>query len=363
MGGAAPSRPAEGRLRPRARYPRRVRVATAFARPRVGLAGNPSDLAGGRVLAFTFDAFRAQARAWAAEGLVLAVGQGEEVRCGDTEEVAERLSDRSSSARPRGGAALIGAALVALARAKEVPAPRNLAVAFSSDVPRQVGLGGSTAIVVAVLRAVARLLGAELSPARVAEIALTAERDVLGTVAGPMDRVSVAHGGLLHIDCTSTATRAHPTALDAALLPELVLAHEQRPGRPSGLIHAEGALRRARGEADAAALDALADLAERARDALLAGDRDTLWSVLDAHPALRERALGLSRSDRAAIEVGRRAGAATKQCGSGGAWVALPRAPEDLPRVRAAFAEAGYATLIPRVAAGAGAGLGEERVR
>ena len=60
---------------------------------------------------------------------------------------------------------------------------------WRTSIPRGVGLGGSSAIVIAVLRALCALHGTELDPARMAELALAIETEDLAIAAGPQDRV------------------------------------------------------------------------------------------------------------------------------------------------------------------------------
>ena len=55
---------------------------------------------------------------------------------------------------------------------------------MSTTIPRSVGLAGSSAIVIAALRAA----GVDLEPPEVAELALAIERDDLGIAAGLQDR-------------------------------------------------------------------------------------------------------------------------------------------------------------------------------
>ena len=54
-------------------------------------------------------------------------------------------------------------------------------VKWRTSVPRGVGLGGSSAIVIAALRALCDLHGTALDPARMAELALAVETEDLGS--------------------------------------------------------------------------------------------------------------------------------------------------------------------------------------
>ena len=84
----------------------------------------------------------------------------------------------------------------ALARA--VPG-RTVDVRWTSDIPRSVGLAGSSAIVVATLRALARPGDPAPDPLELAKLALLVEQD-LGIVAGLQDRAVQATGEPVLVD-------------------------------------------------------------------------------------------------------------------------------------------------------------------
>ncbi len=176
--------------------------AHAFAR--AGLVGNPSDLYGGAGIGFTFDAFRAEVE----------------------------LADAAEWSCP---SPLLEAALAEAADLEQPPG----AFRFTSDVPRQAGLAGSSAIVIAALRALAARAGGALPPSELAERAWRAENERLGIRSGPMDRLVQAHGGLLRMDFAMPFAPGACAALDPAALPPLLLAWDPHPGRASGAVHDE----------------------------------------------------------------------------------------------------------------------------
>src|ERR1700727_331119 len=105
------------------------RVGRGVASARAALAGNPSDGYGGAVLALALPARRATARAW-----------------------------RSEAAAGDPPAELV-TATVARCTAELGPAARAVtSVAWDTSIPRAVGLGGSSAIVVATLPPLCGLL-------------------------------------------------------------------------------------------------------------------------------------------------------------------------------------------------------------
>ena len=134
-------------------------MASGRAFARAALAGNPSDGYGGAVLAVCVPELVAHAEAGPA---------------------ARGVSEPPS--------ALVEAAVARFGRGA-------CAVRWTTTVPREVGLAGSSAIVTATVRALCALHGHELAPAALAELVLAVEVEDLGIAAGPQDRYAQAHEG------------------------------------------------------------------------------------------------------------------------------------------------------------------------
>jgi glucuronokinase len=328
-----------------------VRSVTATAYARAGLLGNPSDIYGGRVLAFTFRNFAARVVVEPAERVELGTGVS-----------ADSLVDAVALgvAGRHGSNALLAAALKTLTD----HAPRLLAlpagdpqlgcrVTVTTDIPRQVGLAGSSAIVVAALRALTRWFGVALDAAAVAELALRAERDELGITAGPMDRVVQAYGGLLYIDCRPPRSPGSYLSLDPGLLPPLFVAWDPALGASSGTLHDEVRARWERGDRGVqAVVEELATLADHGREALRARDVARLRRLVDRNFDVRASIWNLGPRDHELVAVGRRRGAAVKFCGSGGSVLGVMRDAAEYPALEEAYRAAGCAILQPEVVVG-----------
>ena len=178
--------------------------------------------------------------------------------------------------------ALMAAALRRLARIAPLP-DRGFGLRFASEVPGEVGLAGSSALVVAALRALDAAFGVGLGPDELAAAALEAETEELGIAAGPQDRVVQAHGGLVMMDFAPPSGAPWSVEpLDPGLLPPLFVAWRRDTATHSGDYHRE--LRRRHAEGDPAlhgCMGRLAALASAARDALLAGDAAEFGRCLD----------------------------------------------------------------------------------
>lgn len=317
----------------------------AHALPRAGLLGNPSDLYSGAVIAFTFPAFRASVRIEPA---------GPENEAGSLAEdpTADLVVDwsRASQLDPlglEGLPRLVAAALRRFVDRFPLASPgatERILLRASTDIPRQVGLAGSSAVVVATLRVLAAWQGREIAALELAEMALAAETEELNTLAGPQDRLAQAHEGLVHMDFRQIPWRAK--LLDTARMPPALVAWDPEPGRDSGAVHDDV---RARWEAgDPGVRGVLAEfpvLVAEGLECLRSGDHRRLRALVDENFDLRARIFPIDERQRRLVELGRAAGAGTKFCGSGGAVLCVVEEPGELARVEAAFAEAGCPAL------------------
>jgi glucuronokinase len=305
----------------------------AHAYPRLGILGNPSDGYGGRVLSLTFSNFKAE---------VEAIDAGPSVR---------ELFERLDSGAAEGIETLTTAAARSYARAHPLPDTTRLSFSTVTDIPRQAGLAGSSAIVTAALRALAGTLGVHLSPRELALLAWEAETRELGIEAGPQDRVAQAHGGLLDMDFSKPWSEDSFRSVDPTLLPAMLVAWDSRPGSPSGDVHDEV---RARHEArDPEVTQAMERFPQIAADGVLALERGDLTEFLDCMNAnfdLRAGIWSLSPGDLELVSIGREVGCATKFPGSGGAVICAAPDVATLVVAEEAYASRGLNTIRPTAA-------------
>ena len=331
------------------------RVASGHALARVGLLGNPSDGYGGKVIAFTIRDFGAEV--WVQ---TTREGTGASVT-GPTAEAAlgtslDALFDaRDADPLPPGTELLLAAwrrfRATALTRGLDVSTDgRALSLHASTTIPRQVGLSGSSALVIACLRALSAHFGLRLDPFELSELAYAAETEDLGITAGPQDRVVQAYEGLVAMDFQGERSAAAYTTLETTLVPPVVLAWTPQVGAPSGVAHGEIRRRFDAGDADVrAALAVFPSLVDEGLEALVAGDAGALARLMDANFEARRSIWPLAKSDLDLIALARAEGCGAKLAGSGGAIVALPRDGDAARRdaIVQAFEAAGYSACIP----------------
>ncbi len=221
---------------------------------------------------------------------------------------------------------------------------------YETSIPRQVGLAGSSAIVIAALRALMAWFETTIDPAALAELALAAEQEDLGIAAGPQDRVIQCYEGVMLMDLREPRTAASYTRLAPEILPPLFVAWNPRGGRASGRIH-EGVRRRWR-EGDEEvhrAMTVLRELVDSGSACLQRGDHAVFRKLMDQNFDIRARLFPISKPNREMVEIGRSFGAAVKLCGSGGAVVGAPADAGKFGEIEKAYRSAGYRMIRPEV--------------
>lgn len=309
---------------------------------RVGLLGNPSDAFGGRVISATVADMAASVSVEPSPEWVLEGPDGS-FRCSS----ATGLGAAMSRGELADGLELVGAAVVALAAAGRSLQPAH--VRFESTIPRQVGLSGSSAVIVATMRA----LTDDLTATALARHALAAEVDILGWAAGPQDRVVQAMGGLVDMRFDEPWDPARYERLDPDRLPGLVLAWDPDGTVPSGRVHAPVRDRWLAGDPEVVStMDRFATLAAEGRAALDQDRTAAVWPALaDEAFELRTRLWDVGDRDRAMVEVARAAGGGATLAGSGGAVVAFLPEPAREVHVRAALEGIGVRAIVPTIGA------------
>lgn len=313
-----------------------MRPLLVSAPARANLIGNPSDQYGGCTLACTVPL---RARAWVrpADGLVLA--------CGD-----ERAAIAGPDAlEPRGDRLDLGRAVL---RALGGP-PLRVHVRYATEIPLQSGMAGSTALVVALLRALLEVRGEVPERHVLAERAREIERAEMGVTCGYVDQYMATFGGCQFVDFRgktpegSWASEPFATLepLDAPL--PFVLAFTGVRHSSDG-VHRPVRERWLRGEPEVVrGYQRCSELGHLGKRALLLRDWKELGALMNENHAI-VRGLGASGASNerliaAALAAGA-AGAKLAGAGDGGTIVALwPEA--DVSPLEEALRGAGAAAL------------------
>lgn len=230
----------------------------------------------------------------------------------------------------------------------------NFTLRYDTDIPQQVGLSGSSAIVIATLRALLRWYRVEdkfqqqLFPA----LALAVEAEELKITAGLQDRVIQTYGGLIYMDFAEELQQSRGYGeylrLDPALLPPLFLAYVLEPS-DSGTIHSD--VRRRWHEGDEvvhAAMRTFASFAETGREALARADYRQFAALMNEAFLLRRKIFGdavLGPDNLRMVELANKNGLFGTTCGSGGAIAGVMGDSKQNSSFAAQLASEGYCYL------------------
>ncbi len=226
---------------------------------------------------------------------------------------------------------------------------------YQTNIPRQVGLAGSSAIIVATLRCLMEFYDVRIPLEAQPTFVLGIEQEELRITAGLQDRVIQVYEGMVYMDFARERRRLvdgipcyHYERLDPSLLPPLYLAYHDALSEPTEVFHNNIRERFDRGdEAVVSAMQHFASLAARGREALLAGDVETLGRLIDENFDTRRRIYSLPAWQIEMVETARRAGATAKFAGSGGAIIGTCPDEQTFERLASGLLAIGAKTLRP----------------
>src|SRR5215469_6856843 len=208
---------------------------------RAGFLGNPSDGYYGKTIAFAMANFRARVLLYPSSRLEIKPSKADLP-------VFESLDDLYKTTRWRGyygGIRIIQALIVRLIdyckeRGVELE-HRNFTLEYESNIPQRLGLGGSSAIVTASLRALCEYYGLDIPLPVQANLVLETETKELNVPAGLQDRVVQAYQGLVYMDFSRDLMEARGHGnyepMDAGLLPNIYVAYRTSLSEGTEVFH------------------------------------------------------------------------------------------------------------------------------
>lgn len=235
---------------------------------------------------------------------------------------------------------------------------RNFTLRYQTNIPPQVGMAGSSAIICACLRALMEFYGVEIPRHLQPNLVLSVENDELGIPAGLQDRVIQVYEGVVFMDFNRGLMEKRGFGryedLDPRLLPSLYVAYTKQLSEGTEVFHNDIRSRWNRGEREVvSAMYHWAGLAERVRELLLAGRGGEIGPLLNENFDLRRRLYRISQGNIDMVEAARGCGASAKFTGSGGAIVGTYEDEGMFARLVETLEPMGVAVLRPKILADA----------
>jgi glucuronokinase len=326
---------------------------------RAGMVGNPSDGYHGKTISVIVRNFAAEVTLYEWDRVELVLSQDDKSIFRSVEDLARDVKLHGYYAGIRLVKATIKKFVDYCTRQQVSLHGRNFSVRYQSNIPRQVGLAGSSAIIVATLRCLMEFYGVEIPHRVQPSLVLAVETEELGIAAGLQDRVIQVHEGLVYMDfAEERMEKLHGLwcgvyePLDPRLLPPLYVAYNAEVSEPTEVIHNN--LRARFNQGEPAVLDAmhrLGELCVEAREAILARNAHRLGELIDANFEVRRSICRLSAEHVEMVERARAVGVSASFSGSGGAIVGICPDDATFHRLQAAMAPLHCRVIRPQILA------------
>jgi glucuronokinase len=325
-----------------------------YAYARAGLLGNPSDGYFGKTIALIARNFRARVILYPSARLEIKPSKADMP-------VFESLDDLHATTRWRGyygGIRIIQALIVRFmdyCRDHGVELEnRNFTIEYESTIPLRLGMGGSSSIITAALRALTQYFKVEIPLPIQAKLVLETETKELGVPAGPQDRVIQVYEGVVYMDFARPLMESRGygeyESLDPRLLPNVYLAFRTSLSEGTEVFHNNVRERWNRGDpAVVSAMLRWAEIAAEGRCAILQSDYRRLGQLINENFDLRASIYKIDQGNLEMIHAARRAGASSNFAGSGGAIVGAYEDETMFQRLQAEMKPLNVAVVKPDI--------------
>jgi len=325
-----------------------------FGFARAGMLGNPSDGYFGKTLSFAMSNWRARVLIYPSGRLEIKPSKADLP-------VFESLDDLYRITRWRGyygGIRIIQALIVRFieyCQERNIELPnRNFTLEYESTIPQRLGLGGSSAIITASLRALSRYYEVDIPLPIQANLALETETRELNVPAGLQDRVVQAYHGLVYMDFSRNLMESRGYGeyerLDPGLLPNVYVAARTELSEGTEVFHNNLRERWRRGDPDVVdAMRTWAGYAEEGKACLLRRDYVRLGELINANFDLRAKIYTIDRGNLDMVHAARKAGATSTFAGSGGAIVGTYDDERTFERLTESLRPLGVTVVKPKI--------------
>ena len=310
----------------------------SIAYARAGLLGNPSDGYNGKTISLIVKNFAAKILIYQSPFLQITPQESDS---NDFKNIYE-LKETVMATGYNGGIPIIKAAIKKFCDYCDDNdirlSSKNFTIRYHSNIPRQVGLAGSSAIIIATLKGLMQFYEVDIPLEILPTIALEAEVKELGITAGLQDRVIQAYEGCVYMDFNKKHLDEKGYGIYERIplqsLPQFYIAYKTNLSKVSGKVLNDIKTRYEKG--DKHVIDTLGDiasLADKGKQALIDADFDLLGELINENFNNRRKIMAISDSNNELVETARRCGASASFTGSGGAIIGIYKDNEMLQRL------------------------------
>ena len=297
---------------------------------RAGLLGNPSDGYNGKTISIILRNFWADVVLYEWDSVDIILAEQDRARFRSIYDLAKDVELHGYY----GGIRLIKATIkrfVDYCQAQGIELhDQNFSVRYQTNIPQQVGLAGSSAIITATLHALMEFYDVDI-PLPVQPTFVLSVEGALGIAGGLQDRVIQCYEGMVYMDFAQEKgktlnglTHYDYESIDPELLPSIYVAYHATLSEPTEVFHNDIRGRYNRGDPQIVkAMEDFARLAQEGRQAILERDSARLSQLIDENFDLRNSISALTPWQIQMIETARSCGASAKFAGSGGAIVGV----------------------------------------
>ena len=321
---------------------------------RAGLLGNPSDGYHGKTISIILRNFWANVVLYEWDSVDIILAERDRARFHSIHDLAKDVELHGYY----GGIRLIKATIKLFVDYCQTQGlelhDQNFSIRYETNIPQQVGLAGSSAIITATLRALMEFFQVEIPLPAQPTLVLSVEEE-LGIAGGLQDRVVQCYEGVVYMDFSQKRaqvsgglTHYYYEPLDPDLLPNIYVAYHTALSEPTEVFHNDVRSRYNCGEEIVIdAMQRFADLAQEGRKALLAGDVNRLGTLIDENFDTRRQLYRLPEWQVRMVETARACGASAKFAGSGGAIIGIYKDQAMYQKLYSQMAQIGSQVITP----------------
>jgi len=295
---------------------------------RAGLLGNPSDGYNGKTISLIIKNFAAKILIYQSPELHIEPQDADSNYFKNIYDLKETVSSMGYN----GGIPVIKAAIKKFCDFCDENnirlSSKNFTIRYKSNIPRQVGMAGSSALVIATLRALMQFYEVQIPLEQLPTLALEAEVKELGITAGLQDRVIQCYEGCVYMDFNRQQMDTYGYGVYERLpidsLPKFYIAYKTNLSKVSGKVLNDIKTKYHQGDAHVInTLHNIASLADKGKEAIANRDYGLLGDLINENFNNRRKIMAISDSNNQLIDVARSCGASASFTGSGGAIIGI----------------------------------------